>query len=439
MQKRLLFYYYQIRYFLQVVRLIPQIFVRHVVLRNDFYWKRYFWDRLGILPEEIRSLVKGNECIWLQATSEGDVISLQNFLESIKKIVPSHKIIFSTNNHGSFKMLQKMKEIDGVIYFPWDLGFFCRRSLNIIKPEYFIVVHHGFCLSFIKAAKKKGIRTVLISGFIRPGEMKEYDHFYYKRAFMGNFLKYFDYLGVQTEKDLKNFIELGAPKGKVSVIGSLKMDLSYAELDHQSKESILKSLKMDTSIPILLAASTHRDEEEEILKAHKEVLREVPDMKLIIVPRYIERTSEIRKIAEGEGFKTEVVVDLDEAYRSHDVFIIKIIGALPKLYGIATIVFLGGSLTPRGGQNILEPMYHGKPIFFGPYMDHRKEFCDRLKAIWQGLQFEDSHQLAQGVIYLLNNPETMEHLSSEAKQVIAEYGQELNKNIEFIRSILTMR
>ncbi|RZB30173.1 MAG: 3-deoxy-D-manno-octulosonic-acid transferase [Desulfobacteraceae bacterium Eth-SRB1] len=439
MRKRLLFYYYQIRYFLQVVRLIPQIFVRHVVFGNDYYWKRYFWDRLGILPEEIQSLVKGNECIWLQATSEGDVISLQNFLESIKKIVPSHKIIFSTNNHGSFRMLQKMKEIDGVIYFPWDLGFFCRRSLNIIKPECFIVVHHGFCLSFIKAAKKKGIRTVLISGFIRPGEMKEYDHFYYKRAFMGNFMKYFDYLGVQTEKDLKNFIALGADEEKVSLIGSLKMDLSYAELDQQSKESIFKSLKMDTSIPIFLAATTHRDEEEEILKAYKEVLREVPDMKLIIVPRYIERSSEIRKIAEGEGFKTEVVVDLDEAYRSHDVFIIKIFGVLPKLYGIATMVFIGGSLIPRGAQNILEPMYHGKPIFFGPYIDPRKEFCDRLKAVWQGLRFQDSHQLAKGIIYLLNNPEKMKRLSREAKQVIAEYGQALNKNIDFIRNILTMR
>jgi len=408
-------------------------------LRNDFYWKRYFWDRLGILPEEIQSLVKGNECIWLQAISEGDVISLPNFLESIKQIVPSHKVIFSTNNHGSFKMLQKMKGIDGVIYFPWDVALFCRRALNIIKPKYFIVIQHDYCLVFVKEARKRGVKTVLVSGSIRPGEVIDYDHFYYKRAFLGNFLDSFDYLGVQTEKDLKNFIALGADKERVSLIGSLKMDLSYAELDYQSKENIFNSLKIDMNTPILLAGSTHRGEEETILKAYQEVLRKIPDMKLIIVPRYIERSSEIRTIAECKGFKTKVVLDFDEVDRSYEVFIIKILGVLPKLYGIATIVFMGGSLIPRGGQNILEPMYHGKPIFFGPYIDHRKEFCDRLKAIWQGLQIQDSHQLAEGIIYLLNNPEKMKQLRREAKQIIAEYGQSLNKNIDFVRSILTMR
>ena len=154
MKKKLRFIFYQIRYTLQVFRLIPQIFIKHVVFGKDFYWKRYFWDRLGILPKKVQSLVDNTECIWFQAISEGDVISLSNFLGQIKEKIPSYKIIFSTNNHGSFKMLQQMREIDSVIYFPWDIGFFCKRVLNIIKPKYFIVIQHDYCLAFIKEAKK---------------------------------------------------------------------------------------------------------------------------------------------------------------------------------------------------------------------------------------------------------------------------------------------
>ena len=336
-------------------------------------------------------------------------------------------------------MLQKMRGIDGVIYFPWDVALFCRRALNVIKPKCFIAIQHGYCLVFVKEARKRGIKTVLVSGSIRPGEVKDYDHFHYKRAFVGGFLDSFDYLGVQSEKDLKNFIALGADEEKVSLIGSLKMDLSYAALDYESRENILNSLKIDMNTPILLAGSTHKGEEETILMAYQEVLREIPDMKLIIVPRYIERSSEIKSITEGKGFKTKVVLDFDEVDRSYEVFIVKILAVLPKLYGIATMVFIGGSLIPRGPQNILEPMYHGKPIFFGPYLDPRRELCERLRGAWKGFQFENSHQLAQGVIYLLNNPEELGHLGRQAKQVIDEYGEPLTQNVDYIGRILTLQ
>jgi len=140
MKKKLLFALYQIRYYLHVFRIILQIFIVHVAFKNDFFWKRYFWDRLGSLPHKIRFLAKDKECIWFQAISEGDVIALSNFLRSIKKNTPSYKIIFSTNNHGSFRMLQNMDGVDSVIYFPWDIGYCCRKALNTIKPKYFVVV-----------------------------------------------------------------------------------------------------------------------------------------------------------------------------------------------------------------------------------------------------------------------------------------------------------
>ena len=407
----------------------------HVAFKKDFYWKRYFWDRIGFLPRQIKSLIKNKECIWLQAISEGDVISLSRFLQSIKKILPSYKIIFSTKNHASFRMLQEMKGVDAVIYFPWDIGFFCRRVLNTIQPKLFIVVQHDYCLEFVKEAKKMGVKNILISGSIRPGEVFDYDGFQYKRAFSGNLFNYFDYLGVQSEKDRKNIIAFGADPKKLSISGSLKMDLSYAKLDIELTKKIYKSLCIDENTPIFLAGSTHKGDEDIIIDAFTGILTEIPNMKLIIVPRYIERSSEIKSIAESKYHNAKVVEDFNKKNESCDVLIIKMLGVLPRLYGIATVVFLGGSLVV-GGHNILEPMYHGKPIFFGPYIHPQEEYCKRLKKVWNGIQFNDGLQLAKSTLALIKSPETIRRLSGEAKTIISENEKSLKLSIDYLINIL---
>lgn len=439
MRKKFLFFFYQIRYLLQTFRLIIQIFIKHVLFSESYQWKRYFWDRLGIFSKEIQKIVEGKNCIWLQAISEGDVIALPSFLASIRKILPKHKIIFSTNNHGSFKMLNEMVNIDGVIYFPWDIGFICQRALNIINPEFYIVIQHDYCWNFIKEVKRRGVKSAIISGSIRPGEMPEYDSFYYKRAFLGNFLKFFDYIGVQTVKDLKIFIKLGANKNKVFLVGSMKMDLSYADIGIDLRDDILNCLNIEPAAPVIIAGSTHETEEEIILEAYNEIRAEIPNMKLIIVPRYIERSSQIRQISENMGFNSKIVTELTKKNKSCDVYIIKMFGILSRLYAISTFVFLGGSLIPRGGQNILEPMYHGKPIFFGPYMEHRKEFCNKLKEIWDGLEIINSRQLAQNVILLFKNPNIIRSFSVIAKKIIAEGEESIITNTSFLRKILINR
>jgi 3-deoxy-D-manno-octulosonic-acid transferase len=435
-KKELIFLYYNLRYSLNTFRLIAQIFLKHVVLSDNYYWKRYFWDRIGILPKTIRSLAEGNECVWLHAISEGDIISLSKFLSSIKEIAPNFKIIFSTNNHGSFKMLEQMDYVDGVIFYPWDVRYFCRKSLNAIKPRIYIIIQHDYSLTFLKEAKKNKVKTAIMSGFIRPGEMPEYDSFHYKRAFVGEFLNYLDYLGVQSKKDKMIFSNLGAEKEKIELTGSLKMDMSYARLNSELKLRIHKALGTDHDSPILLAGSTHEGEEEIICEAFKKVLYEVPKMKLLIVPRYIERYPEIEKIAIKKRLKTTIISKLNKASGKYNVFVINMFGILPKLYGIATIAFLGGSLIPRGGQNILEPLYHGIPVFFGPYMEHRKELSDKLKGIWTGIQVNNSEQLADGIIYLLNHQDKTKLLCKISKQLIKDNEQSLNRNVEFFKKIL---
>ena len=105
-----------------------------------------------------------------------------------------------------------MDSIDGVIFYPWDISYFCRKSLNAIKPRIYIIIQHDYSLKFLKEAKKYKVKTVIMSGFIRPGEMPEYDSFHYKRAFAGQFLNYIDYLGVQSNKD-KIIFSQGLPPG----------------------------------------------------------------------------------------------------------------------------------------------------------------------------------------------------------------------------------
>ena len=428
--------YYNLKYIPEVIILISKIWIKHIMFGRDLLWRRYFWDKLGFLPLELRQIVGNKKCLWFYATSEGDVISLDLFLKELKKSLPGYRIIFSTDNFGPFQMLKSMEAVDEVFFHPWDIGFICQKVLSQITPQLFAIIEVAQCPAFLRLAKKMNIRTMLISGFLRKQVIKN-EYYKFSRPFSQHIFDYIDFLGMQSELDADN---IGLPKHKVKVTGSLKMDLDYALIDERQKRGLMAELGISENDIVIVAGPIHQEEEEMILDVYQEILSTFPRTILIIAPRYLRRVTKI----ENSILKRNLISIKRSAikYRLADakVIIMDNFGELPRIYGLAAIIILGGSFfPPGGGHNILEPAIHQKPIFFGTCMYNREEFLETLKSSWEGVQVRDRKELATNILYLLNHPEKLKEIGLASSKIIRDKKEIISKNIEAIKETLEIK
>ena len=432
--------YCNFRYIFEVISLIPKIWIKHIMFRRDLLWRRYFWDKLGSLPLELRQITSSKKCLWFHATSEGDIISLDSFLKELKKSLPDYSIIFSTDNFGPFQMLKSMEAVDEVFFPPWDTGFICQKVLRQIKPQLFAIIESAQCPVLLRLAKKMKSKTMLISGFLRKQGLKE-ESYKFSRPFSQNIFNYIDFIGVQTELDADNIISsAGAPKNKVKVTGSLKMDLEYALIDERQKRDLMVELGIFENAIIIVAGPIHKEEEEIILDVYQEILSVFSKAILIIAPRYLRRVGEIEKLILKRNFKFIKRSVIQHRLTDEKIIILDTFGELPKIYGLAAIVILGGSLSPPGGgHNILEPAVHQKPIFFGMYMHCREEFLEVLKSSWAGMQVKDKRELAANILYLLNHPERLKEVGVSMSKIIKDKKEIFSKNIKAVKETLGIK
>lgn len=425
-----------IKYQWAVYLLISKIWIKHILLGREAKWQRYFWERLGKLSPEIKQII-GEKCIWLQAASEGDVISLDNFLRKLKEELPDYKIIFSTQNFGLFEILKKFKAVDAMFYFPWDTTFFCRRVLKLIRPQIFIMIEVAYYPMFLRQAKIMGVPVRLLSGFYRQKEMENLSLDTCRSLVGLDVFRHVNFLGMQTPLDAENVISLGADKNRVKVTGSLKMDLDYALLDESEKKSLREEFNISFDDIVIVAGPTHHEGDKLILEAYKDILLEFAGAVLILVPRYIQDITRLENIIDNLKFSSIRRSRLKDSPRSKEVIIVDTFGELPKLYGLATIVILGASFfPPGGGHNILEQAVHQKPIFFGPYMHNRVEFLGKLKSAWEGLEVKDKGELVKNIVYLLKHPDKLKEVGFALSGILQDKEELISGNVELIKEML---
>lgn len=372
--------------------------------------------------------------VWIHAVSVGETLAAAPMVKALKAKHPDLRICFSTvTETGNGVAMDSIGADARVFYFPFDLGFVVRRVVGLIRPDAFVVVETEIWPNLIKAMNDKRIPSVLVNGRISARSFKGYSRarFFFKRV-----LKMLSGFNMQTQVDAERIKALGAPPERVRVSGNVKFDQACVSLKEGAFTTKAK-LGIPESATVFVAGSTHEGEEEEVLKAYRRVLEYLPETALVLAPRHPERLSSVASMVEREGFKYRLRSSgAEERLPVPGILLVDTMGELAGMYRAGDINFVGGSLVPVGGHNILEPAAFGKPVFFGPHMHNFAEISAILKDCGVGIEIKNAAQLAREAVRLVQEPERVEKLGKIAKDVLLKNRGALERNVELIEKFL---
>jgi 3-deoxy-D-manno-octulosonic-acid transferase len=375
-------------------------------------------QRLGYLPVSFN--LDGDDSIWIHAVSVGEVLSARPIIGELRKRYPTLRVFLSTTTLSGQKLAKRsVVDADAVFYFPLDFAFAVRRTLDIVKPRLLILVEKEIWPNVLRECRRRGIGTMMISGRVSRRSFARYRLI---RPFFRRVLADVDRFCVQSEEIARRLTALGAEPGRITITGSLKFDsVNSAPLPGRGAARILRFFRVPPSRPVLIAGSTAKGEDHAVIDAFNRVRTTAAGANtlLVIAPRHPERFAEVERLCASEGLSTvrrsELAIDADPRA---DTVVLDTIGELSQLYQIATAVFVGGSLVPVGGHNILEPAIHGKPIVFGPHMENFTEIAETFLANDAAIQVHSDRELEEVLVDLMGDPVRRARLGAAARALI---------------------
>ena len=382
-------------------------------------YRKSIRPKLGLVSSDVFKAMTGSPRIWLHAVSVGEVTAAAPIINAIRAQLPAACIVLSTSTETGHEMAKTLiKEVTSLIYFPLDFPFIVRKMIGSVHPDIFVAVETEIWPNFISAARKRKIRIVLANGRISP---RSFQGYYATRFFWKKVLGLFDFAAVISETDAKRLCDLGMQSDKIKVLGNSKYDSLASRTDPQLHREMAEKLNVPDGVPVFVAGSTHPGEEEIILNVYRQLLNAEPNILLIIAPRHIERGAEVVQAANMAGFNDTIRLSEISANRTRlneRIIIIDKIGELFKTYSLATIVYCGGSLVPRGGQNILEAAAWGKTVFFGPHMDDFLNEKKLLEECGVGITVHNEKELLKEALDCISNPQKRELNAQAARKAI---------------------
>jgi 3-deoxy-D-manno-octulosonic-acid transferase len=362
----------------------------------------------------------------------GEVLATIPLIQEIKKKHPSEKIVLSTVTvTGNYTASIKAREVDAVLYFPFDYPPIVRRVINKITPKLFITLETEIWPNFLRALKRHHIPSVVISGRISN---RSYQKYRISRFFFSKVLSNIDVFCMQSEVDSERIINIGAKPDRVDTIGNLKFDQQSAPLSLEEKARLYNELNLQEGQKLFVAGSTHRGEEEIVLDIFNSLKENSSDLVLLLAPRHPERFNEVAQLLSRQRFnyikKTELLAGKKDPPR--DVILLDTIGELSKSYSIGTVIFVGGSFVPIGGHNVLEPVSHKKAVIFGPFMENFSEISRSLKESGGGIQVHTKEEFLLHAKRLLQDDTIRDTLGEKAYQVISLNQGAINKAMDII-------
>jgi 3-deoxy-D-manno-octulosonic-acid transferase len=330
-------------------------------------------QRFGAVPLALLGRDQ-KRAIWVHAVSVGEVVASSAVIAALRQRFPSHRVLISTTTSTGQKLAARRFGAENVFYFPLDFALAIRPYLEALRPELVVIAETEFWPNFLRLAKRSGSRIAVINCRISDRSFPGYRRF---RRWLPNLLENtlanVDIFLAQTEEDGRRLVQIGATESKVAVAGNLKFDVAPPS-PPAIVASLRESFNQSGASPILVCGSTLDGEEGALLSAFRNILANRPKAVMLLAPRHPERFSEVAALVESLDFRMwrRSLWSGTEALAG-GVFLIDSIGELASLYALATIAFVGGSLVPRGGHNILEPASCGVPIVTG---NHYENFRD---------------------------------------------------------------
>ncbi len=369
-------------------------------------------DRLGFLK-----LPQLHRSIWVHAVSVGEVKAVERLLEGLRRQFPGKVIVVSTTTPTGQQLARDRRDIvDHTFYFPIDLPWCVRRTVDRVDPELVVIAETEIWPNFLRACRGRGIRVVMINGRISDRSFARYR---VVRRWLRRVFEDYTVIGMQSERDRARIEAIGADPHKVSVFGNLKYDMLQVEKAVDANLAAVL-VKWDQ---VWIAASTMPGEEELVLDAFRKLRQSRPDLKLLIAPRHPERFDTVYELIRRSGF---AVIRRSEVARpasptsTPDILLLDSIGELAGLFRYATVVFMGGSLAASGGHNILEPARYSKAVVFGPHMENFRDMARLFVEAQAAIQIGQASQLAPAISDLLSDPQKAVQVGRNAHAIMQQ-------------------
>lgn len=389
-------------------------------------WHGGFGQRFGFISKAIKDKVRGRPNIWLHAVSVGEVNAIAGLIEALKESHPDYQIVLTVSTKTGHKLaVEKLGYSAVVVWSPLDFGMVVHAFVRLINPKVYVVAETELWPNLFTCLNRNGVPIVLVNGRISDNS---YGRYLKIRWFLKKYLGYVTVFCMQSDRDIERIIAVGAPKDRVKNIGNVKFD----DVPMNGSFGVEHfGFKKDTKF--FIAGSTHPGEEEIVLGAFQKIKDKYPAMRLVIAPRHIERAGEIEKIIESRGLDAFRFSKMIAGMRYQDeVVILDTIGHLRAFYDMATLVFVGKSLTVQGGHNIIEPAYFSKPIIVGPHMQNFRDVAAAFKEESAIVEVHNAHEFESAVCVLLDDPGRMVELGKKARQVIERRRGATQRGVELI-------
>src|SRR6266540_7775 len=402
-------------------------------------YREKFGQRLGFYDRDLRVRPSKQRSTWLHAVSVGEVNVALKLANALRALEPDLRCVLTTTTTTGFTLARKNapRWIE-VMYTPLDYWPIMRRAFSLIRPVRIILVEAEIWPNLAAEAHARHIPLALANARLSPRSERRYRRF---RFFIAPIFRLLDLVCVPEKEDPERWAALGVPRDRIHVTGSIKYDPDAfdSRVDTQSTgEAVAASLpsapKFDeggwdawprpsSEHPVLFGGSTHRGEEEILATVFLRLRQQFPSLRLFVAPRHVERLREIRAQLDALGLRVALASEARAGRESNDpdCVLLDTTGELQRWYGIATVVFMGKSLTAHGGQNPVEPILAGKPVVFGPHMENFATLAKALVSKKGAIQVRDIDSLELAIAELLRDSEARQRLVQNAHQVLSAH------------------
>jgi 3-deoxy-D-manno-octulosonic-acid transferase len=388
---------------------------------------------LGKLPRRPR---KNAPCVWFQAVSVGEVVQLRPVLEGLRAAHPDTEIYLTTTTTTGYEVARKLYPQLTVAYFPLDFSWAIDKAIQRIRPSLLVLVELELWPNLILRTARHDIPIVLMNGRISEKSFRGYRRL---RPLMAALLRRLTWMAVQTDEYADRLRQLGAAADRIRVTGSIKFDRVESNRDNLATAELRRFFGIAEGDRVFIAGSTQSPEEELALDAYLKLRETHPELRLLLVPRHKERFEEVAALVEARGLsllRRSRGTPAPTAGLDRPVLMLDTLGELSACWGLAEIAFVGGSLTNRGGQNMIEPSGFGAAVLFGPNTQNFRDVVSLLLSQEAARVVRDGADLTESVAQLLNNPEEARQLGRRAQQLVVAQQGATRRTIECLELAL---
>lgn len=399
-------------------------------MRRRGNYRRNFGQRFGFYSAESRALLAQQPSTWIHAVSVGEVAIALKLATKLREGDSAFRCVLTTTTTTGYAVAtSEAPEWLQVLYNPLDFLPIVRHAFRVIRPTRIILVEAEVWPNLAAEARRRGVPIALVNARLSPRSERRFRQF---RAIVTPTFRCLDLICVQEANDISRWQTLGVDPARIRHVGSIKYDPVETSSASLQPFDVLAQFGIGPGAAVLFAGSTHAGEEEILARMFCRLRSEFPSLILIIAPRHVERAEEIRSSLESLGLAVAQRTESATGATRFDCLLLDSTGELRSWYAVATVVFIGKSLTARGGQNPVEAILADKPVIFGPHMENFAVLANALTTAAGAVQVADEHRLETATAELLRSAVARARLVANAHQVIATHRGATERTAELL-------